>query len=83
MSADELFIIEKLGACRYAPATWSKRFVRDLYHASKDTPEVELSELQKAWIYRILYTKRKQLPHTFNRYKKHPDCKPLKTTKTK
>lgn len=78
MSTDELLIIEKLNACKYAPGTWAKRFVRDLHKTSQETPNVELSDRQREWVYRVLYSKRKQLPATYQRFKDHPHCKLLK-----
>lgn len=78
MSADELLIIERLSACRFAPGTWVKRFVNNLYMASKSKPETELSISQREWLYRYLYKYRKQIPVTYKKFKDHPHCKAVK-----
>jgi hypothetical protein len=78
MSADEILIAQKLNAVRLLPATWSKRFIIAMYFTSIDKPETELSESQKEWLYRNLYKYRKQVPVTYQKFKDHPHCKPLK-----
>lgn len=78
MSADELLIIEKLNVCRYAPGTWSKRFITDLFHIAKANSEYLLTEPQREWIYRVLYQMRKQVPFTYEKFKKNKYCKKVK-----
>ena len=72
MTADELYIISKLNQCSYLAGSWCKRFVTDLAQAKHDTV---LTEKQREWIYRVLYMKRKSVPHTYNQYKHHKWCK--------
>lgn len=78
MSADELLIVEKLSGCRYAPGTWSNRFITDLALLAKENSSYILTEPQKEWIYRLLYILRKQVPFTYKKFQKHPHCKKLK-----
>lgn len=82
MTADELLIIEKLNVCRYAPGTWSKRFITDLFHIAKSNSEYLLTEPQIEWIYRVLYQMRKQVPFTYGKFKSHQHCKKLKQVAT-
>lgn len=78
MTPDEVLIITKLASCKFSPGTWAKRFVNDLMNLPYTT---ELTEKQREWIYRVLYQKRKSLPHTYNKFSKHPHCKPLQKGK--
>lgn len=82
MSADELLIVEKLSGCNYAPGTWSKRFITDMFHIAKASSEYLLAEPQREWIYRVLYQKRKQVPFTYEKFKSHPHCRKLKPVAT-
>lgn len=75
MTQDEITIISKLYACKFAPGTWTKKIVNDMYSSISET--LKLSEKQEEWIYRILYKYRKQLPFTYNQYKKNKFCKPV------
>lgn len=73
MTGDEILIISKLTAVRFLPGSWAKRFVNDIASIAK--PETELSEKQSEWIYRLLFTYRKQVPHTYSKYKHHKHCR--------
>lgn len=73
MTPDEIHIISKLTLVRFLPASWAKRFVKDIASVAK--PETELSEKQSEWIYRLLYTYRKQVPYTYNKFKHHKHCR--------
>lgn len=74
MTKEEQTICINLGNVRCLPATFDKRFTRNVSSMAKNTPEKELSQSQKEIIYRLLYKYRKQLPKTYNRYKNHPHC---------
>lgn len=52
-------LIQELAGVSFAPATASKRFVRDM--AAHD-PDYELSERAEAFAWRIAYHHRRQLP---------------------
>lgn len=75
MTPEERLIVSNLANCRYQPGTWCKRFVNDINSAAQANPELQLSESQREWLYRVLYMKRKSLPYVYNIFKNHPFCK--------
>ncbi len=72
MTADQTEISIKLGNCRFLPGSWDKRFARNVY--DKAVSGKELTENQKEWIYRLLYSYRGQLPVLYQKHKGHPHC---------
>lgn len=76
MTQDEYDICTALGNCRFAPATWDKRFAFSV--SGKAERGGELTETQREWIYRLLYKYRKQLPRLYNIHKAHPHCQQKK-----
>ena len=76
MTSEQQNILIALGSVRCLPATFDKRFTRNLSAAAKNNTAYELSESQIKIMYSLLYKYRKQLPATYEKYKNHPDCKP-------
>ena len=79
MSEEEKNILIALGRVRCLPATFDKRFTRNLSASAENNTAYELSESQRKIMYGLLYKYRKQLPVTYANYGNHPDCK-SKTT---
>ena len=71
MTASEHEICKALGNIRYLPGTFNKRFGHSVSRYGIDK---ELSLNQQEWIYRMLYTYRKQLPRLYQIHKNHPHC---------
>lgn len=74
MTKEEQNICIRLGNVRCLPATFDKRFTRNMAGIAKSNPEKDLTESQKEIMYRLLYKYRKQLPKTYNLFKNHPHC---------
>jgi hypothetical protein len=78
MTADEIIIVHNLNCCRLPMASWTKRFVRDVHSQSLNNPESELTDKQKEWIYRLVYTFRKQIPGTYKKCINNKFCRKIK-----
>lgn len=74
MTAEEKQICTRLGSVKYLPGSFDKRFGSNLAAIAENTPDKELSEKQREWMYRLLYKYRKQLPNTYARFSHHPHC---------
>lgn len=61
MDPIERDIARALGRCTYQPASWDKRFARDIAYAS-DNPEVEATDRQRWWLHRLAVRYRRQMP---------------------
>ncbi len=68
MTDQQKEIVTALYNCSMLPGSWNKRFVRTIV----DKPE--LTDEQNEWIYRLLYTYRKQCSATYLKYKSNPFC---------
>ena len=64
MTEAEILISKALGHCSFLPASWDKRFCRDMAFVAEHSREVELSEFQNANLLRLAYKYRRQLPTT-------------------
>jgi hypothetical protein len=64
MTEAEVLISEALGRCSFLPASWDKRFCRDMAFIAERSREVEISEYQNANLLRLVYKYRRQLPTT-------------------
>ena len=62
MSDDEAAIAKALEICTFLPASWDKRFARDMAFAAKNSPERVLTEKQRASLLRLAIKYRRQLP---------------------
>jgi hypothetical protein len=81
MTREEIHIAKMLDRCRLLPGAWNKRFIRGMASLAITSPGKELTEKQKEWLYRLLYTYRKQLPKTYNRFSTHQYCNKIKSRK--
>lgn len=68
MTENEKIIALALGVCRYLPASFEKRFARDLSAIAKNNPDYELSERQKEQLYNQLKSYRGQIPKIYEKY---------------
>ena len=64
MTPAEIRIALALGTCSFLPASWDKRFCRDMAAIAANKPEHELSEYQNANLLRMAYKYRRQIPTT-------------------
>ncbi len=71
MTAEQKIIIENLETVQMLPGSWNKRFVKSLINIPNDK---ELSESQIEWIYRLVYTYRKQIPNTYDMCRNNKYC---------
>jgi len=74
MTPEQLEICLNLGNVSYLPASFDKRFGRNLHSLAQTNPTKELSDSQNEWMYRLLYKYRKQLPNTYKKYKSNEFC---------
>jgi hypothetical protein len=82
MTADEQLIILNLNCCTLLPGSWNKRFIESLLNKIRtDGTTEELTEAQRVWMYRLLYTYRKQIPETYNKFKHVPECSRIERVK--
>ena len=66
MTLNEKYIITHLySKVTMLPGSWNKRFIRNLYYSAISENEIELTEKQQEWIYRLTYTYRKQIPQVY------------------
>ncbi len=69
MTRGEIIIATNLHSkVTFLPASFDKRFSRDLYYLAKADPEKELTEKQRAYLFKLLHKYRKQLPETMQQY---------------
>lgn len=59
----------------FLPGSWNKRFAKSMIYNAVQQPDQELTDSQKEWLYRLLYTYRKQMPELYNKYQNNPNCK--------
>lgn len=62
MTESEIRIVTALRACTFLPASWDKRFARDLYDTATYAPGHELTDRQRAWLLRLVHKYRRQIP---------------------
>lgn len=62
MTEAEAHIAKALGDCSFLPASWDKRFCRDMAYVGEHSREVALTEFQNANLLRLAYKYRCQLP---------------------
>ena len=58
MTADERVVVPLLATVRYAPATWDKRFAREIQYALKDGL---ITEGQSGQVWRLFWRYRRQI----------------------
>lgn len=62
MNYSETEIALALGRCSFPPASWDKRFCRDMAWAAEHSPEAVFTERQAAHLLRLAHKYRRQLP---------------------
>lgn len=62
MTAAEISIAEALSRCTFLPASWDKRFCRQMGEQAKRRPDLDLTDRQVAWLLRLAHKYRRQLP---------------------
>lgn len=61
MDTEQKQKIQALNRCTFLPASYPKRFVRDIYSMSQSEPDKELSEKQAAYLDKLYYMYRRQI----------------------
>lgn len=77
MTADEIIIAKSFSNVTFLPGSFNKRLARSMQFIADKYPEQPITERQSEWIYRLLYTYRKQIPDVYNKYCTHKYCKKL------
>lgn len=62
MTAQETALAIALGACRFVPGSWEKRFARDMAARARARPEDPLMPKQARWLRRLHHKYRRQIP---------------------
>ncbi len=81
MTEDQILIIESLNTCKLLPGSWNKRFIKSIVGIFKTEPNKVLSEQQNEWLYRLVYTYRRQIPEIYNKFRHIPQCAAIAETK--
>lgn len=69
MTTGEKLIAEQLHEkVTFLPASYDKRFARDMHYAVTDSPDKELTVNQRNYLYKLLHKYRRQLPETYQQY---------------
>ena len=75
MTAEQIEIAKSFMHVVFLPGSWNKRFAKSMiYQAIMESPK-ELTDAQNEWLYRILFTYRRQIPEVFEKYKNNPLCR--------
>lgn len=78
MSPDEIKIARSFSRITFAPATFNKRFALNMNSLAETNPDQEITEKQREWMYRILYTFRRQVPDIYRQFENHEYCRKIK-----
>lgn len=62
MTDEQLRMARALGRVRFTPASWQKRYGRQMAAWADNAPERTLSERQHAWLRWLVYRYRRQIP---------------------
>ena len=58
----------------FLPGAWNKRFAQSMIYKARVESTKELTDAQNEWLYRILFTYRKQIPDVYEKYRDNPLC---------
>lgn len=78
MTKEEIEIAKSFDRITFLPGSWNKRFAQGVKSQAILRPGDELSGKQKEWMYRILYTFRRQIPDVYEKYKFNEWCQKAK-----
>lgn len=59
----------------FLPGTWNKRFAASMSTKARYATEIDLTEKENEWLYRLLYTFRRQIPEVYEKYQSNPNCR--------
>ena len=62
MTPGEIAVALALGRCTFLPASWDKRFARDMASAAQHAPASEITDRQRAHLLRLCHKYRRQIP---------------------
>jgi len=77
MTTEQIEIAKAFVNVTFLPGSWNKRFAQTMMIKATNSPEENISEKSNEWLYRLLYTYRRQIPRTYERYKDNQFCKKL------
>ena len=77
MTPQQIEIALSFNRITFLPGSWNKRFASAMAYKAAKYSELELSAMQNEWIYRILYTYRRQVPDVYEKYRDNVNCKKL------
>jgi hypothetical protein len=78
MTAEQIEIALSFNRVTFLPGSWNKRFAGTMEAIARNKPEYEISERGNEWLYRFVYTYRRQIPDIYDKYKDNPFCSKLK-----
>jgi len=76
MTPEEILIAKNLGTVKTLPGSWAKKFITVMHYKAEHLAGIDLTDSQKEWLFRLLYTYRKQIPDIYKKFNWHPFCKP-------
>jgi len=74
MTPEQIEIGKALGGLSFLPGSWDKRMARSLECMAWMDNQIDLTEKQNEWMFRLLYKYRKQLPTLFTKHINNPYC---------
>lgn len=75
MTAEQIEIAMSFMHVVFLPGSWNKRFAQSMIYQARMEPPKELTDAQNEWLYRILFTYRKQVPDVYEKYRDNPLCR--------
>jgi hypothetical protein len=75
MTPDQIQIAKSFNRITFQPGTWNKRFAKTMAAIAENKPEYEISSGSDEWLYRLVYTFRRQIPDVYEKFKDNPNCK--------
>ncbi|MCY7361528.1 MAG: hypothetical protein LH629_05590, partial [Ignavibacteria bacterium] len=69
MRAEEIEIIIALNNIDFSNADFDRKFVKTIYQFINAEPEVELSDEQRTWLFKLLNKYKSEVPEVFIKYK--------------
>ena len=77
MTTDQIEICRAFERVTCLPGTWDKRMINSLISMAWMEKEIELTEKQNLWMFRLLYKYRKQIPNVYSKYMFNPLCRKI------
>ena len=72
MKNDEIEIATALSNVNVLPGTWDKKFMTAMSFTVSTSPNSELTDKQRFWLFRLCYKYRAQIPEVYMKYSLNP-----------